>query len=70
MCKHLLEGEGLGFFFDTEDASNPYPDAWCSQCEKVLGESKEFDSDYSRSIIRLVCGACYVEIKAKHFRPM
>ena len=66
MCKHLLEGAGQGFFSDTEDASNPYPDAWCSECERVLGESREFDSDYARATFKLVCGACYEEIKAKH----
>ena len=66
MCKHLLEGSNLGFFWDTDDASNPYPDAWCSECERVLGESKEFDDGYARSVIELVCGACYEEIKARH----
>ena len=40
MCKHLLEGAGLGFFFDKDDVSNPYPDAWCSECEQVLSESR------------------------------
>ena len=69
MCKHLLGGTGLGFFCDKNDASNPYPDAWCSECERVLGESNEFDSDYARATFKLVCGACYAEIKAKHVGP-
>jgi hypothetical protein len=66
MCKHLLEGSDLGFFCDTDDASNPYPDAWCSECERVRGESKEFKDDYARAVIKLVCGECYMEIKARH----
>lgn len=66
MCKHLLEGASLGFFCDEDDGSNPYPDAWCSECERVRRESGQFDDDYARATVKLVCGACYEEIKAKH----
>jgi hypothetical protein len=66
MCQHLLRGSVLGFFFDADDISNPYPDAWCSFCEKVRGESGEFSSEYARATFKLVCGACYEEIKARN----
>ena len=66
MCEHLLQGTRLGFFSDTDDPSNPYPDAWCPSCERVKGEPGEFDSDYARETFKLVCGACYEEIKAKN----
>ena len=66
MCKHLLHGTGLGFFYDVADPSNPYPDGWCSQCEKVRDESGEFSGEYFRGTFKLVCGACYEEIKAKN----
>jgi len=66
MCKHLLHERGLGFFCDEEDSLNPYPDAWCSDCDKVRGESGEFADEYARTTFRLVCGACYEEIKAKN----
>jgi hypothetical protein len=67
MCKHLLYGIGLGFFCDAEDdSSNPYPDAWCSECEKVKDESGEFAYEYARVTFKLVCGACYEEIKAEN----
>jgi hypothetical protein len=66
MCKHLLQRTGLGFFSDTDDPSNPYPDAWCPSCERLRGESGEFDSDYARATFKLVYGACYQEIKAKN----
>jgi len=70
ICKHLLEGAGLLFFWDVDDVSNPYPDAWCSRCESERDESGMFPDDYARSVIKLVCGACYEEIKAKHIvRP-
>jgi hypothetical protein len=67
MCKHLLHGRGLGFFCDVEgDPFNPYPDAWCSECERVRDESGEFADEYARATFKLVCGACYEEIKAKN----
>jgi len=65
MCKHLLQGGRLGFFCDTEDDPlNPYPDAWCSECEKVRDESGMFADEYARETFKLVCGACYEEIRA------
>ena len=66
MCEHLLRGRGLGFCWDIEDTSNPYPDAWCPGCEQMRGPTGDFDSDYARATFRLVCGACYEEIKAKN----
>ena len=66
MCKHLLHGDGLGFFYDADDVSNPHPDGWCSQCERIRGESEEFTSEYFRATFKLVCGACYEEVKAKN----
>jgi hypothetical protein len=69
MCKHLLHGSSLGVFSDTDDPANPYPDAWCPECERMRIESSEpgvFDSDYYRATFKLVCGECYKEIKAKN----
>jgi hypothetical protein len=69
MCKHLLLGSGLGFFSDIEEPENPYPDAWCSECELVRGENGEsamFESEYALANFKLVCGECYKEIKTKH----
>jgi hypothetical protein len=66
MCKHLLQGAGLGFFYDVDDPANPYPDAWCPVCEQSRDESGEFPSEYARANFKLVCGACYEEIKQKN----
>lgn len=66
MCQHLLEGSGLGFFTDVDDVSNPHPDAWCSICEKEREESGQFTDAYALATFKLVCGACYEEIKQKN----
>ena len=69
MCKHLLHGSGLGFYSETEEQDNPYPDAWCSACEHVRtedGSSGIFKDDYARATFKLICGECYKEIKEKN----
>lgn len=66
MCEHLLHGTALGFFYDVDDLGNPFPDAWCSKCERVRGESANFSDEYALATFNLVCGACYEEIKAKN----
>jgi len=66
MCKHLLHGTRLGFFCDADDPTNPYPDAWCSNCERVRGESREFSHEYALATFKLVCEVCYEEIRAKN----
>jgi hypothetical protein len=69
MCKHLLLDSGLGVFSDPEQPNDPYPDAWCSECERIRiekGVSGMFNDDYARSVFKLVCGECYKEIKARN----
>lgn len=67
ICKHLLLSSGLDFVSDAAGPDNPYPDAWCSSCERIRIESGgEFSDEYARSLIKLVCGDCYNEIKARH----
>jgi hypothetical protein len=58
--------------FSADDRGNPYPDAWCSRCEQIpvtYGGSDGEWNDKSMALmqgIRLVCGDCYEEIKAKN----
>jgi hypothetical protein len=70
VCEHLLHGEGLGCISDG-DPGDPHPDAWCSKCEQVrvtLGGSNGEWNDQCMAVvkIRLVCGDCYEEIKARN----
>jgi len=71
VCDHLLHGAGQGFF-TAEELGNPHPDAWCSVCEKIRltygGADGEWNNESEALIkIRLVCGDCYEEIKARNF---
>ena len=67
VCDHLLHGEKLGFFSSTDDPTNPHPDAWCSSCEHLRRAHGDWNEETEALItIRLVCGDCYEEIKARN----
>jgi hypothetical protein len=68
VCGHLLHGKNRGFFFDLNDRSNPHPDAWCAKCERARVDDGGEWSEASEALldVRLVCGDCYEEIKAKN----
>jgi hypothetical protein len=70
VCDHLLHGTRQGFFTGDE-AGNPYPDAWCSMCDQIratFGGGDGAWNEKSEALIkvRLVCGDCYEEIKARN----
>jgi hypothetical protein len=67
VCTHLPYGEGLGFFTDPADAKNQRPDAWCAACERVRSKHGGWNEESEALIsVKLVCGGCYDEIKAKN----
>jgi RHS repeat-associated protein len=70
VCDDLLHGEGQGFF-SGDDPGNPHPDAWCYKCDHIRASHGGSDGEWNeKSIalvkIRLVCGDCYEEIKARN----
>jgi hypothetical protein len=70
VCEHLLKASQQGFLTDSEDTSNPRPDAWCSACEDVRSEHGGWNAESEALItVKLVCGGCYDEIKAKNILP-
>jgi hypothetical protein len=67
VCKHLLFGKYRGFFCDLEDPRNPYPDAWCKQCELIRLEHNGWtDATENLMELALICGGCYEEIRARN----
>jgi hypothetical protein len=70
VCDHLLSGADQGFF-SGDDPGNPHPDAWCSKCDHIRTSHGGKDGEWNgQSIalvkVRLVCGDCYEEIKARN----
>lgn len=61
VCSHLIEQEaGQGFNRNEPSEENPYPDAWCDECE-LIREAHGGWNDESEALvtIRLLCSACY-----------
>ncbi len=70
ICNHLTTGEGLGFNlgFDPDCPDDLYPDAWCNECESVLDAEGEWNEKSEKfSDIKILCSACYEEIRAKNW---
>jgi len=66
MCCHLVTGSGLGFYCATED-DDPYPDAWCGECDQVLLEEKGWnDRSEAFAHIMVVCHNCYLDARARN----
>jgi hypothetical protein len=75
VCKHLVAGSGLGFFDSGASATDPFPDAWCSDCEKVRvlegGNSGDWnDRSMAFASIKRVCSHCYVRIRDQNRRTV
>ena len=70
LCRHLLEGEKLGFNigYDPENPDDLCPDAWCDECEKVLDHEGEWnDKSEKFADIRLLCSKCYEDTRERNW---
>jgi len=70
VCDHLLRGSRQGFFA-ADEPENPHPDAWCSVCDQIRSTHGGADGEWNEKSeallkVRLVCGDCYEEIKARN----
>jgi hypothetical protein len=67
VCQHLPRGVGLGFF-SADDPGEPYPDAWCGQCEEVrIREGGDWnDTSEAFARITLICHHCYEAAKERN----
>ncbi len=70
VCKHLLEGEQLGFNYgyDPDEPDEIHPDAWCDECEKIRSaEGGWNDKSESFAEIKLLCSFCYENLREKNW---
>jgi len=67
-CRHLSEGVACGYHADTEDPSQPWPDAWCDLCDAALqaqgGEWTATAEDAAD--IQVLCTHCYDAARARN----
>jgi hypothetical protein len=71
VCSHLLgENAGLGFNSDEPTDDDPFPDAWCDNCEiiRVAHDGWNEESD-KLAEISLLCSGCYERSRIRNTRP-
>lgn len=67
VCRHLNLETPVGFVegFDPEDPDAPLWQAWCAACDRILvAEGDWNDRSEAFAGVRMVCRACYREMKA------
>ncbi|HLJ88794.1 MAG TPA: DUF2199 domain-containing protein [Candidatus Angelobacter sp.] len=70
VCSHLLEATpGLGFNSNIPDDENPFPDAWCDNCEIILATHGGWNEE-SKKLVKIVvlCSGCYERARILHTR--
>ncbi len=64
LCQHLADSTGVGFFHADHTDQDPYPDAWCVECEEALQRYGEWNEKaLETASFRLICAGCYPKAK-------
>jgi hypothetical protein len=70
VCTHLLdEAAGLGFNRDEPTPENPFPDAWCDDCELIRSAHGGWNDESQKLLkISLLCAGCYERSRIRNTR--
>jgi hypothetical protein len=70
VCTHLLgESAGLGFNRDEPGEDNPFPDAWCDDCELIRAAHGGWNEESDKLVkISLLCSGCYERARIRNTR--
>jgi hypothetical protein len=68
VCSHLLgESAGLGFNRNEPSTENPFPDAWCDNCEIIRAAHNGWnDQSEKLAKISLLCAGCYERARIRN----
>jgi hypothetical protein len=71
VCTHLVgETAGLGFNRNEPDSENPFPDAWCDNCEIIRAAHAGWNQESEKlTKIVLLCSGCYERARIRNTRP-
>ena len=61
VCVHLTEdAAGLGFNCGEPSEDNPFPDAWCDNCDLIYQEHDGWNDETEDLLdVRVLCSSCY-----------
>jgi hypothetical protein len=70
VCTHLFgETAGLGFNRNEPTADNPFPDAWCDDCELIRSAHHGWNEQSEKlAKISLLCSGCYERARIRNTR--
>jgi len=70
VCVHLLgDSVGLGFNRSEPDDDNPFPDAWCDDCEIIRSAHGGWAEESEKlTKISLLCAGCYERTRLRNTR--
>jgi hypothetical protein len=70
VCKHLAgDAVALGFNRGEPTAENPFPDAWCDDCELIRAAHDGWNKESERLVkITLLCSGCYERARMRNTR--
>lgn len=70
VCEHLLgDSAGLGFNRGDPTAGEPYPDAWCDNCEIIRAAHGGWNAESEKlTKISLLCSGCYTQVRIRNTR--
>lgn len=68
VCSHLVgEAAGLGFNRNEPDEENPFPDAWCDDCEIIRAAHHGWNQESEKlTKIVLLCSGCYERARIRN----
>jgi hypothetical protein len=71
VCIHLMgESVGRGFNRNEPDSENPFPDAWCDDCELICAAHGGWNDESQKlTKIVLLCSGCYERARIRNTRP-
>ena len=70
VCNHLVgESAGLGFNRNEPTGDNPFPDAWCDDCELIRAAHDDWSDEAQKLVkISLLCSGCYERARIRNLR--
>ena len=71
VCTHLVgESTGLGFNRNEPAPDDPFPDAWCDDCELIRVVHDGWNEESEKLVkILLLCAECYERARIRNTRP-